>query len=387
MSKRPPKILFLVTEDWAFLSHRLPMARAAQAAGAEVIVATRISHHADTIKNAGFKLVETRMDRGNRNPFSELLTVVSLMILFWRIRPDILHNVGLKPLIDGTFAALFSPVGHIVNMFTGMGAIFVNADEQRMLRRLIILMLRLLMRRKKVTVVVQNPDDANLLVSLGVSKPFQHCLIYGSGISVENYPVTPENRGPVTVTMVSRLLWDKGVGDFVEAARQIAAIDPDVRFVVVGGADPENPRNIDDRTLASWRELGVVDFVGPKTDIAEIWATSHIAVLPSYREGMPKSMLEAASCGRPLIVTDVPGCRELVREGENGLLVPARDPVALAFAITMLAHDPQLRSKMGSRARKDVEERFSDQVIEAETKALYTGILGRLYPENVSGTL
>lgn len=374
MSDRPAKILFLVTEDRAFLSHRLPMARAAIATGADVYVATRMTRHADTIGKAGVHVIHINMDRGNKNPLRELITVASLVAILWRIRPDILHNSGVKPSIDGSLAALFAPAGHVVNMFTGMGAVFVETDKKSVLRRTITLVLRLLMSRKNTTAVVQNRDDARLLADLGISSTDRCTLIPGSGVNLTDYPALPEPSGPVTFTLAARLLWDKGISEFVEAAKLVAADYPDVRFVVVGEPDPANPKSVDTKTLDRWRDLGIVRFTGQRSDIADIWARSHVAVLPSYREGMPKSMLEAASSGRPLIVTDVPGCRDLVRDGQNGLLVPVQDSKALATAMIRLAADQSLRRLMGHNARKDAEEKFSDQVIEQATRELYQRI-------------
>lgn len=369
------KVVFLVTEDSAFLRHRLPMARAVAAMGAEVVVAARLRDGAAAIERHGFRVVPIGMARGNSNPLRELVTVAALVRMLWRERPDVLHNVSLKPVLDGSLAACLAPVGHVVNTFTGLGTIFTGMEGLGVLRRMLPPLLRLLLRIRPTTAIVQNEDDGEELLAWRMLPPQRIALIRGSGVDPEAFPYRPEPDGPVTVTMVSRLLWDKGIAEFVEAARRLRAGGRrDLRFVVAGMPDPENPRTVDDATLTAWRAEGDVDFVGERTDVAALWAETHIAVLPSYREGTPKSMLEAASCGRPLIVADVPGCRQLVRDGVTGLVVPARDGGPLAEAIRALAEDGERRRELGRNARQDVLERYADAIVERDTRALYERI-------------
>ena len=370
-----PKILFVVMEDWAFLSHRLPMARSARDSGFDVVIATRVSKHLPEIEAEGFRVVHMDFRRGDMNPFTELGTVIALIRLMRREKPDIVHNIALKAILDGSLAAMVSPVGYVVNSFTGMGAVFTGNLGLGLLRAILTNAFRLLMRRNNTRVIVQNDDDQAQLAALGIGRPSRTTKICGSGVDTTTFQPSPEPPGPVTVTMVSRLLWDKGIGELVSTAKLLKERGCAVKIQVVGSPDPQNPQSVDEETLQNWKNEGIVDFLGYRTDIATIWAGSHIAILPSYREGLPKSLLEAASCGKPLIATDVPGCRELVKDGENGLLVPVKNTVLLADAIEKLVNDLDLRSQLGDRARVDVEMRYADTVVIDAMCKLYKNLL------------
>ena len=363
-------------EDWAFLSHRLPMARSARDSGFDVVIATRVSKHLPEIEAEGFRVVHMDFRRGDMNPFTELGTVIALIRLMRREKPDIVHNIALKAILDGSLAAMVSPVGYVVNSFTGMGAVFTGNLGLGLLRAILTNAFRLLMRRNNTRVIVQNDDDQAQLAALGIGRPSRTTKICGSGVDTTTFQPSPEPPGPVTVTMVSRLLWDKGISELMEAAQKLRDRGAAARIVIVGTPDPENPKSIDEATFMRWRSEGLVEFQGHRTDIAQVWAQSHIAVLPSYREGLPKSLLEGASCGRPMIATNVPGCRELVLDGINGLLVPARDAIELANAIEGLSTDSTLRKKLGTEARRLVEQKYSDNVIKHETIKLYSELLG-----------
>jgi glycosyltransferase involved in cell wall biosynthesis len=222
--------------------------------------------------------------------------------------------------------------------------------------------------------VVQNPDDALIMKEIGVSAD-RICVIRGSGVDLETFRPAPEPGGEITITMVSRMLWDKGVGELVAAARELRTSDTKVRVQLVGPPDYDNPAAIPEQTLRDWEREGVVQWLGQQDDIVQVWARSHIAVLPSYREGLPKSLLEAAACGRPMVSTDVPGCREIVVDGETGLLVPARDATSLARALGRLAADAPLRKRMGAAARRRVAEHFSEARVASDTLALYKSLV------------
>lgn len=374
LTPRRRKILFLVTEDWAFLTHRLPMARAARAAGAEVVVASRTGAATARIRELGYRVVPVAIDRGSLNPLRELATVARLVAILRRERPDILHNIALKPILDGTLAARFAPVPRVIDTFAGMGAVFI-AEDGGLLRRFLIAMFRWLLRAPSVTVMVQNEDDRRLLQEFGIGCEGRTVLVPGSGVDVETFSPAPEPDGTVTATFVGRLLWDKGVGELVEAARILKNRGVALRIRCVGLPDPANPRSVNEDEVHRWVRAGLIDWQGYCADIDQVWAESHIAVLPSYREGLPKSLLEAAACGRPLVATDVPGCRALVRDGENGLLVPVREAAALADALQRLAEDAALRARLGAAARADAETLYADAAIETQTAELYRRLL------------
>lgn len=373
---KPPRLLFFVTEDWYFCSHRLPVARAARDAGFQVIVATRVQRHADEILREGFKLVPIHLRRRNGALWQELQTVRELVRLYRVQRPDIVHHIAMKPLLYGAIAARLARTPAVVNAIAGLGYLFSSRQwRAKALRRLVIFALRLVLDRQNSRAIVQNPHDSQVLIDRRLVRPERIALICGSGVDTERLHPFPETAGDIVVTTVSRMLWDKGIADLVEAARLLARRGVTHRFLLVGAPDPENPTSIPEAQLREWHAEGIIDWRGQQSDIGAVWAASHIAVLPSYREGLPKSLLEAAACGRPMIATDVPGCREVVRHGETGLLVPPRDPPALASAIETLAGYPRLRCEMGSRARELVVSEFSEGRVARQTLEVYRELL------------
>ena len=297
------------------------------------------------------------------------------MRVFRAERPDIVHTVAMKPVLYGAAAARLAGVPAVVGALTGLGYVFSSSDiKARLLRPLVRRALRWALGGARNTCIVQNPDDAALVAGLGIER-HRIVIVLGSGVDTARFVPSPEPEGPLRATMVSRLLWDKGVSEFVEAARVARAQRPDLRFTLIGVPDEGNPAAVPLAQLEGWRDEGLVDWQGHRDDIPAVWRESHIAVLPSYREGLPKALLEAASCGRPLVAADAPGSREIARDGESGLLVPPRDPAALAAAILHLAGDPALRARLGAAGRSLVERHFSEDRIAAETLALWRRLL------------
>jgi glycosyltransferase involved in cell wall biosynthesis len=376
MSLRP-RLLFVVTEDWYFWSHRLPMAQAAQAAGFDVAVATRVTDHGARIAAQGFRLIPLqKLSRQGRNPWGELAAIAELRAVYRREKPEVLHHVALKPVLYGALAARLAGVSGVVNAMAGLGFVFTAQSlKARLLKPLVSAAFRFLLRRKGSVLLVQNSDDRAVFLNAGLITPQAVRLIPGSGVDISGFTPQPEASGEIVALFVARLLWDKGLGDLVEAARLLRKRGIPLCIQVAGDRDPANPACIPEQTLADWQAEGLVSFLGRRSDIAALWEQAHIAVLPSYREGMPKALLEAAACGRPLLSTDVPGCRALVRDGENGLLVPARNPGALAQALERLATDAALRQRLGAQARRDAETIYSEQAVGAAVVALYQSLL------------
>jgi glycosyltransferase involved in cell wall biosynthesis len=378
MSLRP-RLLFVVTEDWYFWSHRLPMAQAAQAAGFDVAVATRVTDHGARIAAQGFRLIPLqKLSRQGRNPWGELAAIAELRAVYRREKPEVLHHVALKPVLYGALAARLAGVSGVVNAMAGLGFVFTAQSlKARLLKPLVSAAFRFLLRRKGSVLLVQNSDDRAVFLNAGLITPQAVRLIPGSGVDISGFTPQPEASGEIVALFVARLLWDKGLGDLVEAARLLRKRGVPLCIQVAGDRDPANPACIPEQTLADWQAEGLVSFLGRRSDIAALWEQAHIAVLPSYREGMPKALLEAAACGRPLLSTDVPGCRALVRDGENGLLVPARNPGALAQALERLATDAALRQRLGAQARRDAETVYSEQAVGAAAVALYQSLLAQ----------
>ena len=372
--RQKPRLLYVVTEDWAFLSHRLPMARAAREAGFEVHVATRVSDGAAAIEAERFILHPIPFARGSLSPVPTLSTVAALRRVHRQVKPALTHHVALQACVLGMLASLGRPCA-CVNAFIGLGYSFTSGTgKARALRTIVGSLLRFLVNRKNSIALVQNNDDMSALMSLGIAKD-RIALIPGSGVDVNRFTPLVEPVGAPTFGFVGRLLDDKGIRTLVAAHRLLRRRIPDANLLIAGAPDPANPASVTETEARSWNDEVGITWLGHVTDIAAFWAKAHVAVLPSRREGFPLSLMEAAACGRALIASDVPGCRELVLHDQNGLLFPVDDVMALADAMTRLAADPQLRARYAMAARKRAGNEFSASMIGRQTVALYQRLL------------
>ena len=366
------KLVYLVTEDWYFLSHRLPMARAARDAGFEVHALARVGQGRAAIEAEGFTLHALDWQRADKSPVKFGQAVAQVRGHLIRIDPAVLHNVALKPAFVGGLAARGLAKLSVVNNINGLGSGYLSEGLAGRFKRFGLgQALAFLLNRPRTMTVAQNPEDLAKLLSYGIA-PQRLRLIAGSGIDTQRLTPSPEPPGPtIVVTYVGRMLADKGLRTLMAAHRLVRQQRLPVQLQLAGTADPDNASSIPAAELESWvREPGVA-MLGHVTDIGALWAKSHIAVLPSRREGLPLSLLEASACGRAMIATDVPGCRDVVRDGETGLLVPLEDPVALAAAIGRLASDAALRQKLGATARLRAETEFSAEIVAAQIATLY----------------
>jgi glycosyltransferase involved in cell wall biosynthesis len=368
-----PRLLYVVTEDWYFLSHRLPMARAALQAGFEVHVATNIIAHRAEIERLGFVMHDIPFTRG-RLSIHALRTIFELRRLYNALKPQIIHHVALQPIVLGGLAAI-GLSAFCLHAITGSGYVFTTASSKaRFVRSIVAALLVRILNRPRTMVLVQNPDDRMLLLSLGVKDRI--VLIAGSGVDVARFKPLPETAGPITIGFVGRLLEIKGIRTLMAAHKLLQARNVDVNLLIAGAPDPANPGSISQNELGQWKSRSGVSFMGQVDDIEKVWSRAHIAVLPSQGgEGVPMSLLEAAACGRPLIATDVPGCREIVVSNKTGILVPVNDPEALAAAIEKLFASAELRLQFGEAARRLVAKRFSAEVVEQATKELYSRLM------------
>jgi glycosyltransferase involved in cell wall biosynthesis len=373
-----PKILYLVTEDWYFCSHRLPIARAARDAGLDVVVATRVQDHGDEIRRQGFTLIPLDFPRRLSSPWRELSTLIAIIRLYRAERPDIVHHVAMKPVVLGSVAALMTGVPRVINALAGLGYVFAGVSAKaRILRFLNGLAFRLLLNRPASRVIVQNPDDRDTLIGAGIVLPEQMVLIKGSGVDITRFTPAPEPEGRVRLAFVSRMLWSKGAGVLVEAARLLKARGVAIDIVLAGLPDAANPASVNEAELKAWHQEGAVEWIGFAGDVPALLAGCHIVALPSfYGEGVPKCLLEAAASARPIVAADGPGLREIVDDGVNGILVPPRDAEALADAIEKLAGDATLRRRMGEAGRKIAEGAFAEEIVVGETLDLYRQMLG-----------
>jgi len=371
-----PRVIYLVTEDWYFISHRLPMARAARDSGFEVHVATRIDRHGAAIEAEGFQLHGVAWRRGSLDPSDLFRVVREVRKLYRDLGPDLAHHVALPAAVVGSLAAIGLPIA-CLNAMTGLGTLFTDdTPKARVARAVLWLALRALLNCSRAAVLVQNLDDRAVIERLGLHRD-RISLVPGSGVDVEAMKPTPEPSGPITVAFVGRLLASKGIRTLVAAHEQLVQRGRDMQLLIAGLPDPANPTSIPPQEIEAWTRQPNVKHLGFVDDIGALWARAHIAVLPSHREGLPLSLLEAAACGRPLVATDVPGCRDIARADLNALLVPVEDPEALANAIDRLARDPQLRRKFGRAGRELVEQNFSSKRIGRDVIALYQRLLAQ----------
>ena len=375
-----------MTEDWYFCSHRLPVARAARDAGFEVLVATRVRRHGAHICDEEFGLRPIAWRRRGDGPVAHARALAAIARLYRAERPDIVHHVALKPVLFGGLATrLAFPTGATapaqIAAVMGLGSSFAAQSASARLRRP-ALQLALRLAAAGGWVVVQNPEDRTALAGFGVG-PERIALIRGSGVDVARFRPLPdpsgtENSHPITVAIVSRMLRSKGVLDAVVAVQRLRAAGSPVVLLLAGAADPDNPDSLTEEELRALTAQPGVEWLGRVDDVRTVWRRAAIALLPTtYGEGVPLSLLEAAACGRPIVATDVPGCREAVRAGETGLLVPPRDIDGLAAAIRQLADDPDRRRAMGEAGRARVTRDFAEEVVIRQTLALYRSALAQ----------
>ena len=364
-------LLYVVTEDWYFWSHRIDLACAARRAGFRVLVATRCAAHRARIEARGIECVDLPFARSLRHPLRDLKLLFALNALIGRERPALVHLVALKPILLAALAVFLHPRVRFVHALTGMGYLFASDDGlARRLQRIVRPVLRGLLSRPNSHAIVQNDEDLRLLGELGVA-PTQATLIRGAGVDTAHYAPQPPASGAPVVLLPARMLRDKGVAEFLAAAPRVRERHPDVRCVLVGGIDPDNPAAYTDAELQSAAHAAGVEWWRHCEDMRAIYAQATLVCLPSYREGLPKALLEAASCARALVATDVPGCRDVCREDESGVLVPVRDAAALAAALSALLDDDVRRARLATGARVLVEREFDAADVHAATLALY----------------
>ncbi len=369
-------LLFVVNNPAFFMSHRVPVALAAQKAGYDVHVATMDGPAVADIQALGMTHHAIPMTRSGKRPLQELGTLVALVRLFRRLRPDVVHLVTIKPVLYGGIAARLARVPGMVAAISGLGFVFLsNSLKMRLVRAVVARLYRIALGHPNSRVIFQNANDRDLLKSMGAVREEQVVIIRGAGVDLQAFRPTPEPPAPpVVVTMVARLLRDKGVQEFVLAARLLRERGVPVTMQLVGGLDAGNPASATQADVDAWQQDGCVQALGERSDVAALYAAAHIAVLPSYREGLPKSLIEAAACGRAVVTTDVPGCRDAIEPDVTGLLVPVRDAAALADAIARLAEDSALRQAMGAAGRALAEREFDINQVARIHVALYDAL-------------
>lgn len=366
------KLLIVVNVDWFFLSHRLPIALGALNAGYEVHIATTLTQGPEQLEAYGFVVHPLTLNRSAAGPIGLAKLTSDLIRLIWRVHPDVLHLVTIKPVLLGGLAARLTPVERVIFAVSGLGHVFVAEGMLGRLRRTLVgALYRFVLGAQNSVVIFQNPDDRKAIESVAQLSPERVVLIPGSGVDLEQYVARPVEPGIPVVLMAARLLTTKGVREYVAAAQQLRRAGVQVRFWLAGEPDLANPASIQPDELAEWLRQGDVEVLGPRTDMANLMAQSLLVVLPSYREGLPKVLIEAAACGRAVITTDVPGCRDAIENGVTGVLVPPRDAEALATAIGDLLLDRAKCEAMGRAGRERAQKVFDVRTVVEEHLRIY----------------
>jgi len=373
---QPRRLVFVVSPATFFVSHRLAIARAAQHEGFEVHVATPPGNGVAAIEAQGMRHHPLSLPRGGMNPWRELLALLEILRLFRRLQPQIVHLVTPKPVLYGGIAARLARVPAVVAAVSGLGQVFAAHDlRTRLVRALVLRAYALALQGRNLRVIFQNPDNRDLLLSATKLSGSDALLIRGSGVDLHEYRRVPEPEGVPVVTFASRLLRAKGIAEFAAAAQQLRSNGLRARFLVAGEPDPGNPASISAGELDDIRHGGSVELLGHRPDIAELFAASNLVVLPSYYgEGLPRVLIEAAACGRAVVTTDFPGCRDAIEPGVTGVLVPPRDVAALVHAIAQLLADPQRRIQMGMAGRALAEREYSIESVVAKHLEIYRSL-------------
>lgn len=374
--RKPPRLLFVVNTGSFFISHRLPLAIAARRAGFEVHVITQAdTADAAVLEAEQIGLHRAPLQRGGVSILADLRYLARVIEVMRSVKPDIVHNVTIKPVLYGTIAARVLGVRGIVDALSGLGYSFARKSRWALSAGL-RMAFRVAFRCSRVSVILQNSDDLRLMTSLGVVSAQQAVLIRGSGVDLAEYVVSPEDlsRDPLVV-LPARLLRDKGILEFAEASALLAARGCRARFALAGPLDDANPAALTLEEMHDLLDRYPIDWLGNVKDVARLYEQANIICLPSYREGLPKALLEACAAGRAIVTTDVPGCREVVAQDVNGVLVPVRDSQALADALQSLIADPRRRARLGAAGRRRAEEEFGIEQVIAQTLAVYKKIL------------
>ncbi len=370
------KLLFVVNVDWFFLSHRLPIALAAQKAGFEVHIATGITDRLGVLQAHGLNVHDLGLVRGGVGLLNAVQTALNLRHIIKRVKPDVVHLVTIKPVLLGGLVARWMRVPAVVSAVSGLGYVFIAHGLKARLRQgLVGLVYGWALGHRNQAVIYQNPDDRDTLLAASGLPHSKVEMIRGSGVDLAQYKVAPEVAGVPVVLFPARLLADKGVFEFVAAARLLRAKGLAARFVLAGLVDTANPTSVTQAQLDAWLAEGVIEHWGYRSDMPQVLASATVVALPSYREGMPKALLEAAACGRAVVTTDVPGCRDAIDPGITGLLVPVREVDGLAQAIEQLLIWPERRSAMGLAGRRLAEKDFDVHAVVDRHLAIYQRLL------------
>ena len=374
------KIIFLANSDWYLFNFRLSLAKKIKSLGHEVLLVSPPGDFCEQFRGEGFRWEPLAMDRRSLNPFREMLVLMSLVLLYYRERPDVVHHFNAKCVIYGAISAICARIPARINALAGLGYVFSNNSiKARILRPIVRNLMRLSLNNKRSRLIMQNPDDVKTFALAEIIDSSRVHLIRSSGVNTDLFQPTGQEAPldqPTRVLLAARLLRDKGIAEYVQAARKLRGDGLAIRFLLAGAPDHGNPTSVRQVEVDAWASEGVIEAIGHVDGMHEQLADTDIMVLPSYYgEGVPRSLIEAAACGLPIITTDSQGCREVVTDGVDGLLIPVRNSDALAGAIKRLHEDPQLRRKLGLAARQRALAEFDERIVIEKTLAVYEELL------------
>lgn len=366
------KTLLIANTDWYLYNFRLGLAKDLRARGVEVVTVSPPGVYATKLQAEGFRWVEWQVSRQGANPLAELRAARRLRAIYQAEQPHLVHHHTIKPALYGTWAASYAGGPAVVNSITGRGYVFLSDElKARLLRPAVKWLYRRVLRHPRCETIFENEADQQYFVQEGLIPPDHTRLVRSVGVDVQRFSPQPQPEGLPVVLFASRMLWDKGAGTFVEAAHLLQG-QLQARFALCGAPDAGNPASIPEATLRAWNDEGAVEYWGFRSDMPAVYASAAVFCLPTtYGEGVPTVLIEAAACGRALVASDIPGCREVIRDGENGLLVPQRDAPALAEALRRLLEDTPLRQHLAAAARRTAVEHFSAQQVNEETWGVY----------------
>lgn len=368
------KIVLFANTDWYLYNFRRSLALALRDAGHDVLLLSPPGAYGERLRALGLYWQPLPMDRRSLNPLREFALLMHLVRLLRRERPALVHGFTIKCAVYGSLAARMARVPARVNSVAGMGYVFISSGlRARCLRALVKLLMRLALDGPRARLILQNPDDVALFEDSGLVAPSRIRMIQGSGVDCSRFRLSEQgfDASPLRVLLASRLLWDKGIAEYVEAARRLRSEGRNLRFLLAGAPDPGNPASVPEAAVQGWVDEGAIEWLGHVDDMAALLADVQIVALPSYREGLPRTLIEAAACGLALVTTDVPGCREVVTDGVDGLLVQVRDADTLTAAIRRLDDDRALCRRLGNAARVKALSQFDERIVIGRTLEVY----------------
>ncbi|MDI1232168.1 MAG: glycosyltransferase family 4 protein [Methylobacter sp.] len=383
MVTRPMKVLFFANTEWYLFNFRLALAKHLRKRGVEVVMISPPGPYGKKLEEEGFRWIPVPMARRSLNPLREAWLLWKLIRIYQTEKPDIVHHFTIKCVVYGGLAARLVGIKGIVGAVAGMGFVFASSSAlATMLRPMVRVLLQLALGGKKCRLILQNPDDLNAFVSASIADPANVRLIPGSGVNTDRFsPIlkSSASEGSKKVLLAARLLWEKGIAEYIEAAQQLKTLGYSVDFLLAGEPDMGNPNSVQQEQVETWKQAGIIKPVGHVVDMAELLKSIDIMVLPSfYREGVPRSLIEAAAAGLPIVTTDAPGCRDIVENGVNGFLVPVRDSNALAEALRKILEDPALASRMGEAGRSKALAEFDERLVFEKTVEVYRELVPKL---------